>query len=70
MTSKEEVLKILAKHYDQWESNPERMTSGYAYEATYAEMMQKVEQEIFQVSVGDVPKSINSKKNFRPDLGK
>lgn len=70
MDTKAQALKIFEKHYQQWESNPDRMQSGYSYEATYAEMMQKVEQEILQVSVGNVPKSINSKKNSKPDLEK
>lgn len=70
MDAKTQALKIFEKYYQQWESNPDRMESGYAYEATYAEMMKKVEQEILQVSVGDVPKGINSKKNFKPDLEK
>ena len=70
MDTKSQAIKIFEKHYEQWESNPDRMKSGYDYESTYAEMMQKVEQEILQVSVGDVPKGINSKKNPRPDLEK
>ena len=70
MRTKEEALKIFEKHYEQWENNPTRMESGYNYEATYASMMQKVEQEILQVSVGKVPKGVNSKKNSRPDLEK
>jgi hypothetical protein len=68
MRTKAQALKIFEKHYQQWESNPLRMGSGYAYEATYAEMMQKVEREILQISVGNVPKGVNSKKNFKPDL--
>ncbi|QMU66325.1 MAG: hypothetical protein GKR88_19905 [Flavobacteriaceae bacterium] len=46
------------------------MKSGYDYESTYADMMQKVEQEILQLSVGEVPKDKNVKKNFKPDLEK
>ncbi|MDC1266283.1 hypothetical protein N8009_05775 [Flavobacteriaceae bacterium] len=46
------------------------MESGYAYESTYADMMQKVEQGILQISVGHIPKGINSKKIFKPDLEK
>jgi hypothetical protein len=38
------------------------MESGYAYEATYTDMMQKIEKEI----VGGVPKGINSKKTPNP----
>ena len=70
MDTKEQALKIFEKYYEQWESNPKRMESGYAYEATYAEMMHKVEQEILQISVGDVPGGINSKKNSTLDLEK
>lgn len=70
MTTKEQALKIFEKYFEQWENNPIRMENGYNYESTYAEMMQKVEEEILQVSVGEVPKGINSKKNSRPDLEK
>ena len=66
MTTKEEALAIFERYYEQWESNPNRLESGYDYESSYAEMMQKVEQEVLQVSVGKVPKSANAKKNFRP----
>ena len=70
MDTKAQALKIFEKHYSQWESNPTRMESGYAYESTYADMMQKVEQEILQISVGDVPKGINSKKKLQTRFGK
>ncbi|MGB1284386.1 MAG: hypothetical protein ACPG44_07970 [Polaribacter sp.] len=68
MTRKEQALKVFEDNYDQWENNPTRMESGYDYESTYTEMMQKVGQEVLQVSVGKVPKSKNSKKNFKLDL--
>lgn len=70
MTTKERALAIFERHYSQWESNPHRMENGYQYEASYTLMMQKVEHEILQLSVGKVPKSKNTKKNFRPDLEK
>ena len=44
--------------------------SGYDYELSYAVMMKKFEKELLQLSVGHVPKSKNSKKNFKPDLEK
>jgi hypothetical protein len=47
-----------------------RMENGYQYESTYAAMMEKVEQEVLQLSVGDIPKDKNLKKNFKPDLEK
>ncbi len=70
MTTKDQVLGIVDKYYTQWESDPLRMESGYHYELTYATMMKKVEHEILQLSIGKVPKSKNTKKNFKLDLEK
>lgn len=67
MDFKQQATAILEKYLTEWESNPGRMKSGYDYESTYADMMQKVEQEILQLSVGEVPKDKNFKKNCRPD---
>ena len=38
------------------------MKSGYDYEKTYSQMMQRIEQEVLQSSVGDIPKNPNTKK--------
>lgn len=70
MTTKDQVLAVVEKYYTQWESGPARLAGGYHYELTYATMMQKVEKEILQLSVGKVSKSKNTKKNFKPDLEK
>ena len=70
MSTKSEATAIFEKHFAQWESNPKRMENGYQYESTYAAMMEKVEQEVLQLSVGDIPKDKNLKKNFKPDLEK
>lgn len=70
MSDKDQVLALVDKYYTEWESDPLRMESGYHYELTYATMMKKVEKEIFQLSVGKVPKSKNTKKNSRPDSEK
>ncbi len=69
MTDKDQVLALVDKYYTEWESDPLRTESGYHYEMTYATMMEKVEKEIFQLSVGKVPKSKNTKKNSTPDSG-
>lgn len=66
MDIKTEATLIFAKHFEEWESDPRRMENGYQYESTYAAMMNKVEQEILQLSVGKVPKSKNSKKTSNP----
>jgi len=63
------AVEIFKKHYEAWETNPKRMTSGYDYEKTYAEMMQKVEQEVLSSSVGQVSNKSSNKKNFKPVLG-
>ena len=70
MSTKAKALAIFEKYFSQWESNPKRMENGYQYEFTYAAMMEKVEQEVLQLSVGAVPKDKNFKKNFKPDLEK
>jgi len=70
MDFKERATEILSKHLEAWESDPVRMRSGYDYELSYAVMMKKFEKELLQLSVGNVPKSKNSKKNFKPDLEK
>lgn len=66
MDFKKQAAALVEKYISEWENNPVRMESGYHYESTYAEMMQKVEQEIFQLSVGKMPKGVNAKKNSRP----
>jgi len=70
MDFKARATEILSKHLENWESDPTRMRSGYDYELSYAVMMKKFEKELLQLSVGHVPKSKNSKKNFKPDLEK
>jgi hypothetical protein len=70
MDFKQQATAIFEKYLSEWESNPHRMENGYQYESTYAEMMQKVEQEVLQLSVGVVPKDKNLKKNSTPDLEK
>ena len=70
MDFKQQATAIFEKYLAEWESNPKRMESGYNYESTYAEMMQKVEKEVLALSVGEVPKDKNLKKNSRHDLDK
>lgn len=66
MDFKQQATSILEKYLSEWESNPRRMESGYNYEATYSEMMEKVEKEILQLSVGNIPKDKNQKKTSNP----
>ena len=62
--------QIFEKHYQGWLSNPNRMKNGYDYERTFIEMMQQVEREVFQDSLGKVPENKNRKKKSKPVLGK
>ena len=50
----------------QWKNSAQRMESGYAYEKTFVEMWQSLGNEVLQESMGELPKSRNSKKNFKP----
>jgi len=63
MTNVEKVSEIFAKHYQKWESSPERYSSGYHYEESYARMMQCVEKEVFDFSLGEKPIDKNKKKS-------
>lgn len=70
MEIKEKAIEIFALHYSEWENNEERNQSGYDYERTYVEMMQKVQQSILQNSVGEISRNKNVKKKFKPVRGK
>jgi hypothetical protein len=60
------ATQIFEKHYKEWENHPDRYKTGYDYERTYAEMMQKVEIEVMQHSLGTVPQNKNLKKKYKP----
>ena len=60
------ALSILKDRYKAWCSNDNRMKSGYEYESSFVKMMQQVEHELLQSSVGKVPLSRNSKKKYKP----
>lgn len=70
MTPIEKVSEIFAKHYQKWESSTERYLSGYHYEESYAKMMQCIEKEVFNLSLGDKPKDKNKKKVLLLDSAK
>jgi hypothetical protein len=55
METKEKAMEIFKKYYSEWENSEERNKSGYDYERTYVEMMQKVQKAILQNSVGMFP---------------
>lgn len=51
------------KAVKEWEKAQKNQTSAYEYEKSFDQMWQKLGQEIFQQSLGEVPKD-KSKKNF------
>jgi hypothetical protein len=64
--TKTKALEILGNYYQLWEQDSSRMTSGYAYEKSFMEMMQKVQKEILEASTGEKPKNKNLKKKYKP----
>jgi len=62
----DKATKIFQEHYKQWFNNENRNDSGYEYERSFVEQMQKMEKELFQDSVGDVSGNRNLKKKSKP----
>ena len=62
--------QIFEKYYQEWLSNPDRMKNGYEYERTFIEMIQQMEKDVFQDSLGKVPENKNRKKKSKPVLEK
>jgi hypothetical protein len=46
--NKEKLTAIFMEKLAKWEDNPERQTSGYAYEKTYLQTMREIEEEVFK----------------------
>jgi hypothetical protein len=63
----EHLLSIMQKHYQEWEQNPMRQTSGYEYEKSFTEMWQALGNKVLQQSVGKLSTDKNAKKNFKHD---
>lgn len=66
----DKATKIFQANYKKWLNNEKRNSSGYEYERSFVEQMQKMEKELFQDSVGDVPVNRNLKKKSKPPSGK
>lgn len=59
--NKEQATELLLKRLLEWESKPKG--DGYEYEKSFIEVMQGLNADLFQLSVGDVPKDRNEKKS-------
>ena len=66
----EKATKIFQENYKKWLDNDDRNISGYEYERSFFETMQKMEKELFQDSLGEVPGSRNLKKKSKRLMGK
>jgi predicted acetyltransferase len=66
----DKATKIFRENYKKWLNNEKRNSSGYEYERSFVEQVQKMEKELFQDSVGEVPVRRNLKKKSRPRSGR
>ena len=64
---KQKAFEILSKSLEEWELKPK--SDGYEYEKSFIEVMQGLKEELFQLSVGELPKDRNKKKCLQTQLG-
>ena len=57
---KAKAFEILSKRIDEWESKSK--TDAYEYEKSFIEVMQKLNEELLQLSIGEVSIDRNKKK--------
>ena len=62
---KQKAIEILSKRIDEWRDKPKN--DGYEYEKSFIEVMQGLNEELFQLSVGDLPQDRNKKKACKPN---
>jgi len=70
MKTIEQATEFFQKHYSEWLKKQQNQNNGYEYESSFVKMMQEVEHEVFQISVGEVPKNKNIKKKSKRVLEK
>jgi hypothetical protein len=67
--NKEKITAMIMEKLSQWEVSPERMTSGYAYEKTYVEMMKKIEEDVFKEILQEESNEKTEKKTSYDNRG-
>lgn len=60
-TPLEDATEVFKANFEKWFEAQSSQTSGYEYEKSYVEMMQKVSREVLERSVGNTGKG--RKKN-------
>lgn len=66
--TKEEIKEMMVDRFSHYidkflDSTDIRTTNGSVYEEKFTSIMRLMEEEILQLSVGDIPKGKNLKKN-------
>ena len=57
---KAKAFEILSKRIDEWENKPKN--DAYEYEKSFIEVMQQLNEELLQLSVGEISTDRNKKK--------
>ena len=65
-----DLKEKLEKAYTDWAIQESNHTNGYTYERSFLQMWTELGKDLFQDSVGKVPRDKNLKKNSKPDLEK
>ena len=60
---KQKATEILLTKLDDWEKMDK--PDGYSYEKSFLEVMQGLQKELLQLSIGDLPQDRNVKKKCR-----
>ena len=60
---KDKATEILLQKLSEWENKPK--ADGYEYEKSFIEVMRGLNEELFQLSVGEVPQDRNLKKKSK-----
>jgi hypothetical protein len=62
---KQKATEILLAKITEWENKPK--TDGYEYEKSFIEVMRGLNEDLFQLSIGELPKDRNLKKKSKPN---
>jgi hypothetical protein len=58
---KVQAVELLLKSLSEWENKPKG--DGYEYEKSFIEVMQDLNRDLLQLSLGEVPRDRNEKKS-------
>jgi hypothetical protein len=58
---KQRAIAILLNKLEEWDTKSKK--DGYEYEENFVDVMQGLNHELFQLSLGELPKDRNKKKS-------